>query len=48
MGVAERGVPMFKNNPKTGDPFFEKVPDWIYKEILKKCETFDVELKNVS
>ena len=48
MGVAERGVPMFKNNPKTGDPFFEKVPDWIFKEILKKCETFDVELKNVS
>ena len=44
-GVAERGVAMFRFHPKTGAPFFERVPDWIYKEIMKKCETFDVELK---
>ena len=45
-GVVERGVPMFRCNPKTGAPFFEKVPEWIYKEIIRKCETFEVELKN--
>lgn len=45
-GVVERGVSMFKNHPKTGSSFFEKVPDWIYKLIMEKCETFDVELRN--
>jgi len=44
-GVVERGVAMFRSHPKTGIPFFEKVPDWMYKEIMKKCEEFDVELK---
>lgn len=44
-GVVERGVPMFQVHPKTGVPFFEKVPDWMLKEIMKKCEEFDVELK---
>lgn len=47
-GVAERGVAMFRFHPKTGAPFFEKVPDWIYKEIMKECEKFDVELKEES
>ena len=42
-GVVERGVPMFSKDPKSGTPFFQKVPDWIYKEILRKCETFDVQ-----
>ena len=45
-GVAERGQPMFSKHPDTGVPFFKKVPDWIYKEIVKKCETFDVQDKN--
>lgn len=46
VGVAERGKVMFSKNPKTGEPFFEKVPDWIYREIVKKCESFTVELKS--
>lgn len=45
-GVVERGVSMFKNHPKTGNSFFEKIPDWIFKLIMEKCETFDVELKD--
>lgn len=45
-GVAERGVAMFRFDPKTGKPFFIKVPDWIYKEIVKKCEKFRVELED--
>ena len=44
-GVAERGVAMFRYSPKTEKPFFTKVPDWIYKEIIKKCEIFRVELE---
>lgn len=45
-GVIQRGVPMFSRDPESGTPFFERVPDWIFKEIAKKCETFDVELEN--
>lgn len=44
-GVAERGVAMFRYDPKSKSPFFVKVPDWIYKEIMKKCEDFRVELE---
>jgi hypothetical protein len=44
-GVIERGVPMFRYHPETKQAFFDKVPDWIFKEILKKCEVFQVELK---
>jgi hypothetical protein len=45
-GVVERGVSMFQFHPKNPKvAFFEKCPDWIYKEILKQCEVFDVELK---
>jgi len=44
-GVAERGVPLFTNDPETGRPFFMKVPEWIYKDIMKKCENFSVALK---
>lgn len=44
-GVAERGVPMFSKNPESGEPFFIKVPDWIYREVVKKCETFNVEME---
>lgn len=47
-GVAERGVAMFRNDPVTGKAFFEKVPDWIYQEITKKCETFTVEKRDVT
>jgi len=47
-GVAERGVSMFRHNPVTGKPFFEKAPDWIYREIMKKCETFTVEKREVT
>jgi len=41
-GVAERGQPMFERSPIDGKPFFIKVPDWIYREIQKKCETFEI------
>ncbi len=44
-GVVERGVAMFHGHPETGTPFFEKVPDWLYKEIMSKCEEFEVEEK---
>jgi hypothetical protein len=44
-GVVERGVPMFQYDPHTKEPLFEKVPDWIFKEILKKCEVFDIQMK---
>lgn len=43
-GVVERGVPMFRYHPSTEMPFFQKVPEWVYKEIMKQCESFDVEL----
>lgn len=41
-GVVERGVPMFRYHPQSREPFFEKVPKWIYKEIMKCCETFTI------
>lgn len=44
-GVIERGIPLFSKDPKLGLPFFIKIPDWVYKEILKKCETFTVQSK---
>jgi hypothetical protein len=44
-GTIEQGQPLFSKDPETGKPFFVKVPDWIYKEIVKKCVTFDVEDK---
>jgi hypothetical protein len=48
-GVVERGVSMFQFHPKNPKvAFFEKAPDWIYKEIMKQCETFNVELKKDS
>lgn len=43
-GVVERGVAMFQGHPETGARFFEKVPDWLYREIMKKCEEFEVEM----
>ena len=43
-GVAERGMSVFRYHPKTGEPFFEVIPDWIYKEIMKKCEKFRIEM----
>jgi len=48
LGVAERGVPMFQSHPETGEQFFVKVPDWVFKEIQKKCESFDVQPKSPS
>lgn len=44
-GVIERGVPMFSKDPKTGAPFFIPVPDWLYRELIKKCEVFEVQDK---
>ena len=41
-GVIERGVPLFSKDPKTGMAFFTKVPEWVYKELARKCETFEV------
>jgi len=45
VGVVERGMPMFSKDPKTGAPFFLKIPDWIFKEIMRKCETFEIQDK---
>jgi len=48
-GVAERCVPLFMDHPETKKPFFYKVPDWVYKDIINKCQNFSVHLKpNVS
>lgn len=44
-GVVERGIPLFSKDPKTGAPFFTKIPDWVYAEIIKKCETFRIQPK---
>jgi hypothetical protein len=35
-------APMFSKDPKTGASFFSKVPDWLYKAIMAKCQTFIV------
>ena len=45
VGVVERCMPMFSKDPKTGAPFFLKIPDWIFKEIMRKCETFEIQDK---
>jgi len=42
-GVAVRGQPMYSRDPDTNAPFFVKVPDWIFREIAKKCETFEIQ-----
>ncbi|HMB31065.1 MAG TPA: hypothetical protein VKN82_04505 [Desulfohalobiaceae bacterium] len=48
-GVIERGVPLFSKHPETKELFFMPIPEWIYRDIMKQCESFDVELKeNVS
>ena len=44
LGVIEP-EPLFSKDPKTGAPFFVKVPDWIFQEIQKKCKTFEVQDK---
>lgn len=44
-GVIEQSVPSFSRHPKTGDPLFVKIPDWIYKYLMSKCQTFDVETR---
>jgi hypothetical protein len=44
-GVAERGKPMFRHHPESGEAFFEKLPDWMYRDIMKQCETFTVKPK---
>lgn len=44
-GVISRGVPLFSKDPKTGDPFFQKVPEWFYREIARACDRFDIELR---
>jgi len=44
-GVCERGVPMFHCDPETEERFFEKVPEWMFREIMKKGEEFGVVLE---
>lgn len=41
-GVIERGVCLFSVDPKTKKSFFQKVPDWVYQEIMKKAVQFEV------
>ena len=43
-GTIDR-IPMFSKNPENEELFFVKIPDWIFKEISKKCENFSVEWK---
>lgn len=45
-GIIERGVPMFLKDPGTEKPFFLKAPEWLYKEISKQCEKFNIEWKD--
>jgi hypothetical protein len=45
-GVVQRGTPMFSGHPQTHEPFFIKAPDWLFKEIAKKCESFNVYKKD--
>jgi hypothetical protein len=45
----KRGIiectPMFLYQPGDNSKvFFEKVPDWVYEEIQRKCRNFDVKL----
>jgi len=40
-GVVET-TNMFSKDPKTGEPFFLKAPDWIMKEISARCKQFSV------
>jgi len=47
-GVIERGVPFFSKNPENGKPFFIKAPLWLFQEMAKQCERFDIEWKNES
>jgi len=44
-GVTERCIPLFRTHPRTNEPFFLKAPDWVYKDIMSKCQSFDVQLK---
>lgn len=45
VGVAERGVSVFRYHPETRAPFFLKMPEWVSKELTKGCEKFSVEKK---
>jgi len=44
-GVIDRGVPMFSKDPKTKEPFFVKAPEWLFREIAKQCERFDIKME---
>ena len=37
-------TPMFSKDPKTGAPFFIKVPEWLLEKIMDKCKSFEVEV----
>lgn len=40
-GVIET-TPLFSKDPKTGEAFFIKAPDWLMKDILAKSRQFEV------
>jgi len=44
-GVCERGVCMFQCDPETKAPLFCKVPEWMFREIMKKGEEFGLVLE---
>lgn len=46
-GVVQRGVCLFSQDPKTGESFFDPIPDWLYRDIIKKCESFNIEERDV-
>jgi hypothetical protein len=47
-GVIERGVPLFDKHPTTQESFFSRIPEWLFKELAKQCERFEIEIKNNS
>ena len=42
-GVIERGVSSFSKDPTTGAPFFDVLPEWMFKEMSAKCKELNIE-----
>jgi len=41
-GVVERGVASFSKDPITGVSFFDKLPDWMFKELAAKGKQLNI------
>jgi hypothetical protein len=42
-GVVERGVASFSKDPVTEAPFFDVLPNWMFKEMVAKCKELNIE-----